>query len=354
MRPSGKLADSRFLSNYLRGRDSIHPLFDSTKWSQTIYKNLEFYNELWENDCSMSIKKILTPLILIIALLIAHPLYAEKISLKLSFNTNSYATGDLETWIQSTNTQWRDYSTEYPGSVSGEFLAPSYGSNIEIELRIPIFKGFGLNFAGSRLSGMEEGEISYSRNDVLHEESEYLLNDVSGLNLKIGISYRAELPFLEGLHLFGNVGRYVIYAKYNVENNFLGMTEVAGREFLYESRQENSYSSDSLGWYGGLGVEYDVIEHVAIVLEIEKIWSKVDGFKGAHSYRFYQDEVLVTDVTGKASLFYYEDQRFGLDTYYEYLQGHLDKLEDESIRNLRSGELNFSTTSFKFGIRFKF
>lgn len=302
----------------------------------------------------MGIKKILVFSILILALLFTHPLYAEKISLKLSFNANSYANGDLETWIQSINTQWRDYRIEYPGSITGEFVTPAYGSNIEIELRIPIFKGFGLNLAGSRLSGSEEGEVTYRRNNSTQEESQYLMNDVSGLNLKIGFSYAAELPFLKGLHLFGNVGRHMIYAKYKVENNFLASTVAAGREFLYESRQENSFSSDSLGWYAGLGVEYDVIQHVAIVFELEKIWSKVDGFKGTHEFRFYQDEVLVNDDTGKASLYHYEEQKFGLDTHYEILLGHTDQPEDESIRNLRSGELNFSTFSVKFGIRFKF
>jgi len=299
-------------------------------------------------------KKIAIGSGLILALLFAHPLYAEKISLKLSFNTNSYEEGDLETWIPSLNSQWRDYSTEFPGTVSGEFAIPTYGSNIEIEVRIPIFKGFGLNLAGSRLSGLEEGEVTYSRDDGNQQETQYLLNDVSGLNLKIGFSYAAELPFLEGLHLFGNIGRHLIYAKYDVEYNYLLTVTALGREFLYEVSQENSYSSDSLGWYAGLGVEYDVIQHVAIVFEVEKIWSKVNGFKGSHQYRFYQDEVLEIEETGKASLYYYEEQLFGLDKYYETLQGHIDKPEGETIRNLRSGELNFSTLSLKFGIRFKF
>jgi hypothetical protein len=302
----------------------------------------------------MCTKKLLILLILTLALIFTQPVYAEKIGLKLSFNTNSYAEGDLETWIPSLNSLWRDYNTEFPGRLAGEFVVPTYGSNIEIELRIPIYKGFGLNLAGSRLSGLEEGEVTYTKESGMQEEVQYLSNDVSGLNLKIGFSYAVELPFLEGLHLFGNAGRHFIYAKYKVENNYLLTIEVFGREFTYESKQESSYSSDSLGWYAGLGVEYDVIQHVAIVFEIEKIWSKVDGFKGTHLNKLYQDEVLVTDETGKASLYYYEDQMLGLDKYYKILQGHADTPENESIRNLRSGELNFSTLSLKFGIRFKF
>jgi hypothetical protein len=302
----------------------------------------------------MGTKRIPALLILIILILFANPLSAEKISLKMTFNANSYTEGDLETWIQSLNTQWRDYSSEYPGSITGEFLAPTYGANIEMELRIPIFKGFGLNFAGSRLSGSEEGEVIYRRDDGTQEETQYLLNDVSGLNLKIGFSYAQELPILKGLHIFGNVGRHVIFAKYNMENISTSTVEALGRQFLYEARQENSYSSDRLGWYAGLGVEYDVIEHVAMVFEIEKIWSKVGGFKGAHQFKFYQDEVLVIDDIGKATLFYYEEQMFGLDKYYEILYGHINQPESESIQNLRSGELNFSTLSIKFGIRFKF
>jgi hypothetical protein len=311
----------------------------------------------------MGAKKIPTLLVLTFALLLVHPAYAEKISLKMSFNTNSYGEGDLETWIPSLNSQWRDYSIEYPGTVAGEFVVPTYGSNIEIELRIPIYKGFGLNFAGSRLSGLEEGEVTYRRDDGTQEDAQYLLNDVSGLNLKIGFSYAAELPFLEGLHLFGNVGRHVIFAKYKAENSYTSTVGKNGIEFFYESRQENSYSSDSLGWYAGFGVEYDVIQHVAIVLEIEKIWSTVDGFKGAHFYDYITtldgtvDEKNSFSEEGKASLYYYENKIKNLpllENYYEFFVGHIDTPDDESIRNLRSGELNFSTLSLKFGIRFKF
>jgi opacity protein-like surface antigen len=308
----------------------------------------------------MGIKKIPVYFILILVLLFAYPLYAEKISLKLSFNTNSYADGDLKTWVQSLNTQWRDYSTEFPGSVTGEFAVPSYGSNIEIELRIPIFKGFGLNLAGSRLSGSEEGEVTYRREESNQEEAQYLLNDVSGLNLKIGFSYAAELPFLEGLHLFGNVGRQLIYAKYDTINNRFQFTETFGSEFTYEGNQENSFKSDSLGWYAGLGVEYDVIQHVAIVFEIEKIWSEVAGFKGTHLYNFITtrngivDDELSFSEEGKASIYYFEDQIPSLEKYYEFLEGYIDQPDKESIQNLRSGKLNFSTLSLKFGIRFKF
>lgn len=303
----------------------------------------------------MRMKRQPALIILVFTLFFTHPLYAEKISLKLSFNLNSYSEGDLETWIASRNTLWTDYATEYPGTSAGEFMAPGYGSNIEIELRIPVYKGFGLNLSGSRLSGEEEREVTYTRAGGSQTEAQYLLNEVSGLNLKIGLSYAAELPFLSGLHLFGNVGRQLMYAKYNVIDNYTLTTEAFGREFTYEINQENSYKSDSLGWYAGLGVEYDVISYVTVVLEVEKIWSKADGFKGSHDKKTLQDGVPLPDESesGNASLYYYEDRLLNLDTYYAILKGHIDKPEDD-FRNLRSGLLNFSALSFKFGVRFKF
>jgi hypothetical protein len=99
------------------------------------------------------------------------------------------------------------------------------------------------------------------------------------------------------------------------------------------------------------------------VLEIEKIWSTVDGFKGAHFYDYITtldgtvDEKNSFSEEGKASLYYYENKIKNLpllENYYEFFVGHIDTPDDESIRNLRSGELNFSTLSLKFGIRFKF
>lgn len=300
--------------------------------------------------------KLRIPVILAVVLLffIVRPVSAEKISLKLSFNLNSYTGGDLEEWIQGLNTLWQDYSTAYPGSLSGQFLSPAYGSNFEIELRIPVFKGFAVNLAGSRTGGSEEGTVTYLREGGTQDETQFLLNDVSALNLKIGFSYRIAIPQIPALQVFGAVGRHLLYVGYDVIENYEAIFRKGSLEFSGSYERENAFNSDALGFYAGMGVEYDVVKYVAVVAEVEKIWSKVDGFKGSHLYQVFQEDALMTEEKGKASLFYYESTQFDSPTLYPVLTGHIERPEEDRIQNLRQGELNFSRFSVKLGVRFKF
>jgi hypothetical protein len=302
----------------------------------------------------MSKKRILAILAVALVFLMVRPLSAEKISLKLSFNINSYNEGDLKEWVRGLNSLWQDYSTEFPGSLSGQFLPPNYGSNFEVELRIPLFKGLAVNLGGNRTSGAEEGTVNYVREGGNQEEVQFLLNDVRALNLKIGISYRVAIPSLPALQVFGTVGRHLLYVDYDVIENYEATVRKLNQEFSYSFERENSFKSDALGFYAGLGVEYDVMKYVALVAEVEKIWSKVDGFKGSHLYQIFQENALVNEEKGKATSYYYESNQFDSPTYYPVLTGHMERPEDDNIKNLRQGELNFSRFSVKLGVRFKF
>jgi hypothetical protein len=302
----------------------------------------------------MSKKRTIVILAVALVFLMARPLAAEKISLKLSYNFNSYTEGDLAEWIRGLNTLWQDYSSAYPGSVSGQFFVPQYGSNIEVELRIPIIKGFALNLAGNRTSGTEEGTVTYIRDTGNQDETQFLLNDISALNLKIGFSYQFAIPSLPALHIFANVGRHLLYINYDVIENYEAIFRKGNLEFTGSYERENSFSSDALGFYAGLGIEYDVVKYVAIVAEVEKIWSKVDGFKGSHLYQTFQEDALMNEENGKATLYYYERTRFDSPNQYPMLIGHLERPENEHFNNLRQGELNFSRFSVKLGVRFKF
>jgi hypothetical protein len=222
----------------------------------------------------MTKKRIWLTLFFAMSLFMVSPLSAEKISLKLSFSLNTFSEGDLEGWVRSLNSLWQDYSALNPGSLTGAFAAPSYGSNFELELRIPIFRGFGLNLAGGQIDGSKEGAVFYAREGVDQEQTQSVLNDVSAFNLKIGLSYRVELPFLSGLHVFANAGRNLVFAKYDVKEKWQSILRISGLEFQSAYDKEDSFSSDALGFYAGLGAEYD--------LEVEKVWSNVDGFKGSH------------------------------------------------------------------------
>lgn len=288
------------------------------------------------------------------------PLSAEKISFKISYNTASVSKGDMNAWIDSYNARWIDWKAQNSGQLDGELNPFKYGPKYEIELRIPLFAGFGFNFCGSNFKSREEGTVSFVYELENKGEKDIIRNEVSGIPIKIGISYAQALPFSENLFLFAGVGRHITFLKYKFNReNELRIGEVN----TYVYKQENTFNSEALGFYATIGAEYNIIKQIAIVIEAEKVWSKADGFKGSFITDFYDPfENSHTIEEGKASLYFYENKPFWNNTYYSILAGHEKKPdvpEDypvgiEDIKNIRQGELDLSTLSFKIGIRFKF
>jgi hypothetical protein len=295
-----------------------------------------------------------------ILLVLSPPLSGEHISFKISYNTASVSKGDLNTWIDSYNVRWTDWQSQNSGQLDGQLNHLNYGPMYEIELRIPLFAGFGFNLCGSHFKNMEEGTVNFVYELENKGETDFIRNKVSGIPIKIGISYAHALPFSENLFLFAGVGRHITLLKYkfNRENELR-----IGDANTYIYKQEYTFNSEALGFYATIGAEYNIIKQIAIVVEAEKVWSKADGFKGPFKTDFFDPfENSRSIEEGNASLYFYENKPYWSNKYYSILAGHEKKPEDpenypvgiEDIRNIRQGELDLSTLSFKIGIRFKF
>lgn len=278
------------------------------------------------------------------------PVYAENVSFKFSYNTNNIQRGDLFTSTESFNTLWQDWKINNGGSVNGMFNPVTYGSNYELELRIPIFSGFALNLGGSRLKSIGEGTIDFEQSGGIQSESHFLRNDVTIYPFKIGFSYMFHLPFFSNLSIGIGGGRLIIFSKYETTERYDLDFPNQGEEFNYWYERSNTYNSEALGLYAAVTLEYELFKFMAIVLEAEQKWAKIDGFKGPYSFKDFDGK----DESGKASLYFYESNQWGLGNYYSILMGHKDRPDTEDIRNVRQGELNLSGYSFKVGIRFIF
>lgn len=226
----------------------------------------------------------------------------------------------------------------------------TYGFNYELELRIPIFSGFALNFGGSRLKSTGEGTIDFEQTGGTQSETHFLKNTIRVYPFKIGFSYMFRLPFFSNLSIGIGGGRLIIFSKYETSERYELDFSGDGEEFNYWYSSSNTYNSEALGLYAAATMEYELFKFVAIVLEAEQKWVKIDGFKGPYSYKDFDG----IDESGKASLYFYESNQWGLGNYYSILLGHKNRPDSEDIRNIRQGELNFSGYSFKVGIRFIF
>lgn len=306
---------------------------------------------IYEKISSLMISRKIRIIFLILFLtIITFPLKAEKISLKFSFNSNSIPNGDLNEWIESYNLLWRDWAQLKGGTLKGQFKPLDFGSNIEIGLQIPIFPGFALNISGSQFASKEEGTIAFATETGAQVENHFIRNEIIALPFKVGFSYSFPMPFLPDFSVYGNIGRHIIFVQYKSKENYDSFFSFMGRDFYYWYKKENTYRSESLGYYASLGAEYTLFKYIAFMVEGEKVWSKTDGFKGAYTYEDYSGK----RESGKASIYFYESNEWPLDNYYYVLSGQKERPENEDVRNVRQGELNFGGFVFKIGIKFKF
>lgn len=293
-------------------------------------------------------------------LVVVSPLTGENISFKISYNSASVSKGDMNTWIDSYNDRWLDWQSQNSGQLDGQLDPLKYGPVYEVEMRIPLVAGFALSISGSHFKSAGEGTVNFIYDPENKGEKDFISNEVKGVPIKIGISYMQTLPFSENLHLIAGMGRHITFLKYTFyRENELRIGDLN----TYVYNQENTFHSEAMGFYATIGAEYDLIKQIAIVVEAEKVWSKADGFKGPFKTDFYDPfENSRTVEEGKASLYFYEYKPYWNNQYYFILAGHEQKPEKpedypagiENIKNIRQGELDLSTLSFKIGIRFKF
>lgn len=299
----------------------------------------------------MKSKSILT--LAATALLLAVPCFSETVSIKFSYSIPSIGDGDINTWINSYNKLWVDWKNQIGGDLQGEFPVLQYQNSYEFEIRIPIVSILSLSFSAGRFQSSTEGTVTLSAGEGTQTESHFISNQVSAVPIKLGFSLSipvARIPMTQiPMTVVVSGGRHIVFASYKYRENYEALFQAGGEEYNYWYNKSNSYNSQALGLYASLALEINLIRQLAFVIEGEKTWSKADGFKGPFTYEDYLDE----RSSGKASLYYYEGDLWGLNKSYPILSGHKDRPE-EGVNNVRQGELNFSGFIFKVGLRLKF
>lgn len=292
-----------------------------------------------------------------------HPgVQAEKISLRFSFKTNTINTGDIFSWIDSYNLLWEDWQNKQGGILEGQFNPPKYKANYEFELRFAVVAGFSLTLAGgSPLQSQTEGTVDLNNAGEEQTETQMIRNDITALPFKIGLSYQFRIPALTNLSINAGAGRLIIFANYDNFENYNLQAKFLGTDYNYWYEISGGYRSECLGFYANLTAEYEFSKFAAVVLGLEQRWAKMDGFKGSYSYkRNFELDEPDHDLSGKASLYFYELKPAGMGDYYTGLAGHIDRpLEGHidrpvggDIKNIRQGKLNLGGYSFIIGIRF--
>jgi hypothetical protein len=282
------------------------------------------------------------------ALLLIRPLTAETISFKFAYSLPSIREGDINAWMSSFNTLWADWQAQTGGELSGEFPSLDYQPSYEVEIRIPIAPILAFSISASRLQSSNNGTISFTSTDGSQIETHFISNQVNALPVKLGFCLLLKLPRLP-LTAVVSGGRHITFVRYKTSEDYSALFKTTEQDYDYWYSKTNTYNSESLGFYASVALELSVLRYLSLVVEGEQVWSKAAGFKGPYTFENYLGE----NASGKASLYYYSSDQFGLGKTYPLLAGHKSRPE-ENVSALRQGELNFGGISLRVGLRLKF
>jgi hypothetical protein len=260
-------------------------------------------------------------------------------SLKFHGGMNYMRIGDINDALQGTT----DYYKDLPNVDIEEDLSPvHWGIDLGGELIINFTPRVGIGLGGAYLQVSKETII-----DVIWEGSPY--KDTAHPKVTI-------IPLTFSVHLglpLGNIMNFTLNAG---AGYYLGTIQWHySWDSEYHDYEENwKAKSNTIGFQGGLGLEFNFSRTLALVVEGFGRFAKLKSLQGDYIWKRYffgHEEGIIEEAT----LWYYEWR--SSDTGKEYPRIEFDDdvpTETSFQRNIREGEVDLTGFSVRLGIKIKF
>jgi len=265
--------------------------------------------------------------------------------LRLSFKaTGGYGTislGDINAVIKSKDNMLKDLASIYGYTKEGALEKINWGLNFEGEFILNLTDNLGI--------GLGSGYIQWKKSSTasLIVETEGTINynvepTITAIPIKISVYYFYPVASRMNIFLKGGIGYY--FGKITLSSK----EEMIATLYRVKVWQDFKVRDNGIGFHGGLGFEYNIVQNIAFFVEGEGRYAKLKDWKGDVTYIDLWDQ-----LTKKRSgtFWYYEFERYG--KYYSDVDIREDKPTDPHFKNLRKFECNLSGLSLKVGIRIK-
>lgn len=267
---------------------------------------------------------------------------AKKFTLKVSGGYGSLSGGDLTTVTDGLNEQLDDIARLAGASTTGEIKAPKWGPEFEGEFIFNLTESFGVGLG-----------VGYIRKSV-ESGAQLQIGSYAGVSFEWEPGFKVVPITLNGYYNFPVASKIGAYVKAGV-GYYFGTLDYQIREenhlvgISVWEENEGSANDSGFGFQGGLGLEYSLSDHVALVLEAAGRYANLKNWDVDNVNR----TALGTDaMTGM--FWYVEQYNEDLDQYYPSLDIGEDEPTDPDYRNVRKLELSFSGIVLKLGVKFSF
>jgi opacity protein-like surface antigen len=275
--------------------------------------------------------------------------FKPRLNIKLSGGPSYFNIGDVNTYLMTYDTYLSEM-TDYRG---GEIKTVHHGSDLEAELRWDLNSKFALSAGIGYIYGKNKIIFSFVGpfpfdTRVFPNKQDYVISlEIKNVPLELGIYYT--LPFHSRINLFlnGGLGYYfskVILYKCHYSASY-------GLLMVYYSKEEKfELNSKSFGFYGGIGLEYNIANNLALVLEVKGRYARANP-QGKKISSWFEGPWTIEEgnlYIGERNLLYE-----GYGEHCPDLIFSKSKPIGDEFQNMREAILDLSGFSLRAGIRIK-
>ena len=264
-----------------------------------------------------------------------------RFALKISGGLGYLSGGDPNEFLEGRNILRKWQAGYWLIPMEGEYQKIHYGLDFEGSIILLISPRFGIYLGSGSIQGKRSGEtntIKIARPGAAFSES--IDTKMSAVPVNLGVYYA--LPLSERIRLSFNGG----LGFYLCRTDIAGTWEVTP---AYWDRWKFKATGNGIGFFGGLGLEYSIARHLAIVLEANGRYAKITKLTG---------DASETDSEGYAdsqhgTLSYWEVNT-GFGVWYQQIWIWDHQIVDPYYRNWRDAVADFSGFSIRGGIKIYF
>lgn len=259
--------------------------------------------------------------------------------LKLSGGMSYLSLGDTNKYAEGYTNYLKTSSYDMGMEVNGELEKIHFGFDIEGDVVVDITPHFGISFGTGYLSA-EKGEdeskmvVTYSEGSQIWSQE----TKVSAIPIRLGAYYSIPLSLKTKISFQAGAGYY--FARWS---NIFRKETTTG----YWGVLEGKASRNTIGFQGGMGIEYRISSNMILVIEACGRYVKMSKFKGEGKFSSTQGFDYKVE---KGTLYYYEAEiaPYGWIPLLSVLDS---EPSHSSYRNIREAVVDFTGFSLRAGLK---
>ena len=268
----------------------------------------------------------------------------KGLTLKLGGGAGSWNGSDINNFFRDFNMRMNNTAGLVVGAdVVGQIEELNYGPDFEGEFIIELPKNFavGIGIGYMVRTGDDTTEISlYDVSESIGIETQFTVVPITlngYFNLPLGTKTKA--------YVKAGVGYYIGKSKYFVrqEARISGLPPVWWED-------EGDASSNAFGFQGGVGIEFNLSESVALFFETTGRYANLKNWEGQNRYNDY----LGVSESESVDWYFAEEYDGTTRQWYRTVQIIEEEQSGDYYRNVRKAEISYSGVGLRLGIKITF